>query len=322
MSGVTGDGGLSPVVRWPLADRGCTLAARILGEGRPVLFLHGFPLDHSMWSGQLPLAERFRLILPDLRGFGRSDAGGGIQSIEQLADDVASLLAAIGEQRPVVVCGLSMGGYVAEHLVVRHRHLAAGLVLVDTRMEADNDSARAGRAALAERVRREGPAAACEMVPRLLAASRAGLPEGRARAAWLEARILDTPAETIQGALAALAARPDMTEALSRCDLPTLAVIGEEDSITPREAMERIVRTMPGRPWKKSSDTFSTQENLQFSRALHAPHVIHDVRQTVFPQPAGARLVVAPACGHMTPLENPEAFNRELTAFVEGLPPA
>lgn len=246
-----------------------------------MLFLHGFPLDHSMWSGQLPLAERFRLILPDLRGFGRSDAGEGIHSIEQLADDVASLLAAIGEQRRVVVCGLSMGGYVAEHLAIRHRHLAAGLVLVDTRMEADNDTARAGRAALVERLGREGPSAACEMVPRLLAASRATLPEGRALAARLEDRIRGTRVESMQGALAALASRPDMTEPLSRSDLPTLAIIGAEDSITPREAMERIAQAMPN-----------------------------------------ARLEVVPACGHMTPLENPDAFNRALLAFVAGLPPA
>lgn len=263
---------------WTLDDRACRLAVHASGSGRPILLIHGFPLDHSMWSGQTPLAERFRLIAPDLRGFGASDAGEGIHSISQLADDLASLLAAMGERRPVVVCGLSMGGYVAQHLVVRHPHIAAGLVLVDTRMEADNDAARAGRAALVERVRREGSAATCEMVPRLLARSRVNAPEGRAIAAVLESRILATRPQTIEGALRALADRPDMTASLARLDIPTLAVIGEEDAITPREAMVRIADTMPR-----------------------------------------ARLVVVPGCGHMTPLENAAAFNREMAAFVEGL---
>lgn len=281
VAAIVSGGGAARTIDCPLPDRGCTLTVHLSGEGRPVLFIHGFPLDHSMWSEQMPLAARFRLIVPDLRGFGHSGAGEGIRSIEQLADDLAALLGAIGEDRPVVVCGLSMGGYVAEHLVVRHRRLVSGLVLVDTRMEADNDAARAGRAALSERVAVEGASAACEMVPRLLATSRAALPEGRATAAMLEARIRDTKPDTIRRALAALAARPDMTDALSRLDLPALAIIGEEDSITPREAMERITRTI-----------------------------------------AGSRLVVVPRSGHMTPLENPEVFNRELAAFVEGLGPA
>ena len=80
------------------------------GTGLPLLLLHGFPLDHSMWSAQWPLAQTMHLIAPDLRGFGQSEATEPVQSMSQLASDMDSLLMHMGIEVPVVVCGLSMGG--------------------------------------------------------------------------------------------------------------------------------------------------------------------------------------------------------------------
>lgn len=279
-----------PAPRRVAIGRARSLAVRDSGDGVPLVLLHGFPLDHSMWRGQWALvgpagalAGRARLVVPDLAGFGTSD-GPATGSIAGMADDVAALLDALAIDRPAVVCGLSMGGYVAQHLAARHGRRLAGLVLVDTKLEDDTPEARQARHDLAERVTRVGARIAAEaMVPRLVArgtdAAVDARPPGRAAVEGALRRTIEgTSVETIRTALSALAERPDMTAAAARFDLPTLLVVGEDDAITPPECLERAARTIPG-----------------------------------------ARLVVVPRCGHMTPLEDPPAFNAALAAFVAAL---
>src|SRR5438067_1036671 len=98
------------------------------GSGAPLLLVHGFPLDHSMWSGQIDgLAANCRVIAPDLRGFGSSDVTPGMVTMEQMADDLAGLLDALTIKQPIAFCGLSMGGYVAWQFALRHRSRLAKL---------------------------------------------------------------------------------------------------------------------------------------------------------------------------------------------------
>lgn len=279
-----------PAPRQVPVGAGRTLAVREAGAGLPVVLLHGFPLDHSMWRGQWglvapggPLEGRARLVVPDLAGFGGSP-GPARPTIAAMADDVAALLDGLGIGAPAVVCGLSMGGYVTQHLAARHRRRLAGLVLVDTKLEADGDEARRARYDLADRVSRVGSRIAAEaMVPRLVArgpdAALDGAARGRADVEdLLRATIEATGTDTIRTALHALAERPDMTAAAAAFDLPALLVVGAEDTITPPECLERARDTIPG-----------------------------------------AVLRIVPRCGHMTPLEDPPAFNAELAAFVESL---
>jgi len=266
----------------PVQIGATTLWVHEAGAGMPLLLLHGFPLDHRMWSGQDPLARRMRLIVPDQRGFGRS--GGAVPaSIEELADDAAAVLEARCGGTAAVVCGLSMGGYVAQHLVARHPRRVAALVLVDTKLEADTADARAARHHLAARVGRAGQAVLAEaMLPRLLAASPDArrLPQRAAVEEVIRGTILSTPIPTITAALTALAARPDMTTALGHLTIPTLLLVGAEDVITPPECMARDAARIPG-----------------------------------------ARLCVLPGCGHMAPLEDPAAFNAALMDFLDGIRP-
>src|SRR5262245_49111398 len=92
------------------------------GKGQPFLLAHGYPLDHSMWQGQIDgLSDKFRVIAPDLRGFGSSDTTSGTVTMEQMADDLAVLLTALAVNEPIVFCGLSMGGYVGWQFALRHR---------------------------------------------------------------------------------------------------------------------------------------------------------------------------------------------------------
>jgi pimeloyl-ACP methyl ester carboxylesterase len=257
------------------------LAVHTRGSGRPLLFLHAFPLDHRMWMGQEPLAEQFRLIVPDQRGFGSSRSAGCPASIEQLADDAVAILDALHVDEPAIVCGCSMGGYVAQHVAIRHPARVRSLILVDTKLEADTPEARAARSDLAAKVQRLGPEiVAAAMVPRLLAPT----PEanGVARRGEIEAllrrMILEQPVSTIVAALGALAARPDMTGCMQHVAVPTLLVVGADDQITPPECLTRAEEIIPG-----------------------------------------SRLLIVPHAGHMTPLETPAIFNAAVLAFLREL---
>jgi len=272
---------MSPAAVHHVAAGDARLAVHTAGSGIPLVLLHAFPLDHSMWVGQEPLADRLRLIVPDQRGFGAS-TGAVPTSIEQLADDAVALLDALHVAGPAVICGVSMGGYVAQHVAVRHPARVAALVLVDTRLEADTPEALAARVDLAGKVGRLGTGILADaMVPRLLAAS--GEARDRPGRAAVETLLRDTiraqPVATIQAALAALGARPDMTGAMGRVDVPTLLVVGAEDGITPPECLAAAERIVPR-----------------------------------------SRLLVVPQAGHLTPLERPAVFNAAVLDFLAGLP--
>src|SRR5439155_13636424 len=124
----------------------CRVGYDDAGRGKPVVLLHAFPLARSMWRPQVEaLRGEFRVIVPDLRGFGETGGFTGAPSVERMADDVAALLDALKVGEPVALGGLSMGGYVALAFARRHPGRLRALVLADTRAEADTADARANR---------------------------------------------------------------------------------------------------------------------------------------------------------------------------------
>src|SRR5258708_7497223 len=136
-----------------------TLYARDVGQGTPFVLLHAFPLSSAMWLPQREgLAGRFRVITPDLRGFGGSLLGKDEPSIDAMADDVDGLLRSKGLAR-AVIGGLSMGGYVAMALCRRHPERVQGLVLADTVATADAEPARENRLRIAARLEVDGSTA-------------------------------------------------------------------------------------------------------------------------------------------------------------------
>ena len=216
------------------------------GEGTPVLLIHGFPLDHAMWSAQIDaLGAHYRVIAPDLRGFGASGVTPGKVTMEQFADDLAALVDALGIGGPVVVCGLSMGGYVAWQLWRRHAARVRALILCDTRAAADTPEVAAGRLETAERVLREGPGLLVPaMMPKLLAPSSAA---ARPELAESLGRVIErTDPQGIAAALRGMAERPDVTATLAAITCPTLVVVGNEDAISPPQEMGAIARAIPG----------------------------------------------------------------------------
>lgn len=254
------------------------------GSGPLLLFVHGFPLDRTMWSAQLgALASGHRVLAPDLPGFGRSGPlpaalAAGVLTMEQLADALARFLDALAISAPVVLCGLSMGGYIAFQFARKHPDRLRGLVLCDTRALADAPDAAAARRVMADRVLREGPAPLVEsMLPRLFAP--ATVQTRPDLVAAIRQVMTATDPRTLAAASRGMAVRPDSTPALRDIACPTLVLVGEHDAISPPAEMRRIAAAIPR-----------------------------------------AQFVEIPGSGHLAPLEAPDAVSAALASFLATLP--
>src|SRR5947209_10549149 len=141
------------------------------GIGQPLLFLHAFPLNRSMWSGELMALLQvgsFRLVALDWRGFGESDTTMDISTMEQFADDVAGLMDELGMQDAILCC-LSMGGYAAFAFLRKYPQRVKGLILADTRPGADTAEARANRENVARLAETQGAEAIADLqIPKLI----------------------------------------------------------------------------------------------------------------------------------------------------------
>jgi len=217
----------------------------VRGSGVPLLLLHGFPLDHTMWDAQFdPFAHRCRVIAPDQRGFGRTPLGRQTLTIESLADDVAALLDAMQIRERAIVCGLSMGGYVALALHRKYASRVRALLLCDTRANADTAAGAADRIALIERVHATGSAAVVDtMLPKLVAATT--FEQQPHVVERIRQMMLRTAPATMVAALRALATRPDATPHLPDIAVQTLALAGEHDAITPVDVMNAMADAIP-----------------------------------------------------------------------------
>jgi len=221
------------------------LAVDVRGEGVPVLFVHGFPFDRTVWRHQLATLSRARRIAFDLRGVGGSGVPPGADgySLSRYADDLVAVLDALGV-REAVLCGISMGGYVIFELLRRHPERVRALILADTKPQADSADAKRGRDELTHVAEREGQDAVIErLLPRLLApATRATQPEVAGQVREM-ARRWSLPG--LVGALRVLRDRPDSSETLRGVRVPTLVLVGSEDEIAPPDAARAMAQLIP-----------------------------------------------------------------------------
>jgi len=212
------------------------------GSGPLALFVHGFPLDSTMWLDQLSgLADLRRCVAIDLRGFGFSEATTlPALTVERLADDLAATIVSLGKTQADVVA-LSMGGYVALALAERHPEVIRSLALVDTQAGADDEAGRAGRRAAAVGVVTDGRAAFAEKMMAALLGPDAG-PFVQAR---LRSMIEGCRYETIVASLEGMRLRPDRSAVLPGISVPTAVIVGEDDKVTPPAAAEAMACALP-----------------------------------------------------------------------------
>lgn len=225
---------------------GIGLAYEDTGSGPAVIMLHGFPLCRQMWRPQIKAltGAGYRLILPDLRGFGDSDAPDGPYSMDLFADDIVELMNELGIER-AVVGGMSMGGYVLLNLVERHRSRLSGACFIMTRAAADDEEGKARRLELAREVGVFGPqVVARAFAPVLFAeqslSERPKLLEEVHR--WMAA----TDSRGLAGGLLAMRERPDYRQRLSSFSIPALAIGALEDRAAPVEHSRAIASGIPG----------------------------------------------------------------------------
>ena len=230
----------------PLVNLGdITLNVIERGSGPVLLLVHGFPLDHQMWRHQLDgLAADYRVIAPDLRGFGQSTVTPGVVTMQRFANDLAALLDALNVREPITLCGLSMGGYIAWQFAQHHRQRLAKLVLCDTKAVADTAEGAKARLENAQKVLAEGPQAIVDgMLAKLFAPQTASqqpdLFKGQREI------MLGTKPEGIAAALRGMAEREDVSGRLAEFDLPALVICGEHDAIAPLEEMRSIAAGLP-----------------------------------------------------------------------------
>ena len=228
-----------------VAVNGISLAVYDEGNGPPILFVHGFPLSHSMWKGQLEaFTVDHRVIAPDLRGFGDSDVTEGTVTMEQHADDLAALLDELSINEPVVLCGLSMGGYIAWQFQQKFPERLRALILCDTRAIADTPDGVENRKRLAKMVVENGSAAvASAMLPNLFSPATGA--RDQSIIDGLRQTISATSPQGIAAASLGMAERPDVTSLLPDIATPTLLIVGEDDGISTPEEMKTIADAMP-----------------------------------------------------------------------------
>jgi pimeloyl-ACP methyl ester carboxylesterase len=210
------------------------------GSGTPVVLIHAFPFSARMWAAQIEgLADRARVITVDLRGFGHSEAPEDrtAYSMAAFAGDVKGAIDDIGIDR-AVLCGLSMGGYVCFEFWRTYREAVAGLILADTRAEADSPQAIENRSSQQQQVAEKGVDGLADgLTTALLSdATRANKPDVVARAR----AIMDQSASGYIGALEAMKNRPDSTPDLIGITVPCLVIVGEDDGLTPPAMARKI----------------------------------------------------------------------------------
>lgn len=241
----------------------------------PLVLLHAFPLNSEMWRPQLQYFGRTRLVIaPDFRGYGKSDEHDGNEwDVSTYAGDVRDTLQELKITR-AVIGGCSMGGYTIFELFRQEPGLFAGMILADTRAEPDTDDGKQKRHQQIQKIQQQGTG----FVPDFVVENLLGNYTRRNRPEVVEhvkSIVSNASAGTITSTLRMLATRPDSGPTLPTINIPCLVVVGEEDTVTPRENSERLVRDIPG-----------------------------------------SQLEIIPNAGHLSPLENPEGFNKAVERFL------
>ncbi len=229
---------------------------------KPVVFVHGFPYDHTMWDKQVEeLSSKYFCVSYDIRGLGESTVGDGQFTMEGFVDDLESIITELKLDKPVL-CGLSMGGYISLRAIERMQEKFSAVILCDTRSDADNNDGKQKRAAAIKRINTEGLAPfARDFITNCYADF-----YKQNHKYELEKRIINSSAFNptgVKGSLLAMISRNDTTEFLSQIKIPALVLCGEMDALTPPTVMKAMADKINGATFVviKNSGHMSPIEN-------------------------------------------------------------
>lgn len=208
-------------------------------EAPVVIFIHGFPLNKSMWDSQLEaLKEEYRVIAYDVRGHGNSEAGFEDFSIDLFASDLISFMDNL-KIRKAILCGLSMGGYIALKAIENNPERFDALILSDTQCIADTPEVRENRLVAIENIRKNGlEDYAHESIKNLFAP--VSLLSKETEIDSVREMIVNTSKQSIYNSMHALATRKETCSKLSDIKIPVLILVGSDDKITPTEMAESM----------------------------------------------------------------------------------
>lgn len=227
-----------------------SMNVKVGGSGLPVLFIHGYPLNSDMWKPQIDdLSEIVQVVAPDLRGHGDSEStpvdklSSEGYSMDLLAEDCASLLDNLNISKPIVLCGLSMGGYISFAFYRKYPHRVKGLILAATRAGADTPEGVEGRDKAIRLAMNEGINAIIEAsLPKMMAPKTYTLEPTLVK--HVENVMLKTSLDGIVGDLIGMKQRPDSTPTLSNIRVPTLLIHGKDDQIIPVSEVESMKKAI------------------------------------------------------------------------------
>jgi len=223
-----------------------SLSVNTFGDqnNQSIIFVHGFPFDHTMWENQINLfKEKYFCIAYDVRGLGESYVGDGQYTMEAFVDDLFSVINELKLNKPIL-CGLSMGGYISLRAVEKHKELFKGLILFDTKSEADDDAAKLKRAVGINQINTEGLAKFTDAF--IINCFSEETPEENEEMflATLNKAHKHDPIG-VKGAIIAIMSRTDTTSFLKKINIPTLVICGSFDKLTPPAIMRNLAAKIP-----------------------------------------------------------------------------
>ena len=251
---------------------GIDLVYDMRGEGTPVLFIHGFPLNRRMWKPQVNgLSDIANIIAPDLRGHGESEPSQDEYTMDLFAADLNALLVSLGITEKIVLCGLSMGGYIALSFYRFFQERLAGIVLTATRAAADTAVGKEMRLRAAQRTKTEGVSQVVDgLLPNLLSPS---TQENKPQLlSFVRDLMLDISPETMIADLMGMKERQDSTPLLPKIDIPVLILHGADDRLIPVDEAETMQAQIPGAELKvipQAGHLPNLEQPVLFNHSLH-----------------------------------------------------
>lgn len=234
-------------------------------DKKPIIFIHGFPYDHTMWDKQIDeLKSYYYCVAYDIRGLGESPLGDGQYTMESFVDDLEAVIDYLGLKKPVL-CGLSMGGYIALRAVERNESNYSGLILYDKRSSADTDEGKIKRAENIKKINTLGVKQFVnDFVPHCFSVK--SITDSNDEYTKVLNKSLNSNAIGVKGCLLAMAGRTDTTSYLSQIRIPTLLLCGEDDHLTPPDVMELMAEQIPNSQFEivPNAGHMSPIENASF----------------------------------------------------------